>query len=43
MGKTVSDVTIVDTDILIDAGRGVSDAVTCLEEIQCRSGVTSVQ
>jgi predicted nucleic acid-binding protein len=27
---------IVDTDILIDAGRGISDAVVCLEEIEQR-------
>jgi len=30
----VNDWVIVDTDILIDAGRGIGDAVTCLQEIQ---------
>jgi hypothetical protein len=25
---------IVDTDILIDAGRGISEAVSCLEQIE---------
>ncbi|MDW8327158.1 MAG: type II toxin-antitoxin system VapC family toxin [Anaerolineales bacterium] len=30
---------IVDTDILIDAGRGISDAVTCLQEIEQESSL----
>ena len=34
MGQTVSDLVIVDTDILIDAGRNISDAVICLQEIE---------
>lgn len=34
MGQTVSDLVLVDTDILIDVGRNISDAVTCLQEIE---------
>lgn len=30
----MSDVVVVDTDILIDAGRGASEAVVCLEQIE---------
>lgn len=30
----MADLVIVDTDILIDAGRGVGDAVACLEQIE---------
>ncbi len=30
---------IVDTDILIDAGRGVGDAATCLQEIEHESSL----
>ena len=30
-------VSIVDTDILIDAGRGLSDAINCLQEIEEQS------
>jgi predicted nucleic acid-binding protein len=33
----VANFTIVDTDILIDAGRGVSEAVTCLQDIERKS------
>jgi len=33
----VADFTIVDTDILIDAGRGMSDAVTCLQKLESQS------
>ena len=32
-------VTIVDTDILIDAGRGVPEAVNCLQSIQANSSL----
>ena len=35
------DFTIVDTDILIDAGRGVSDAVACLQDIEGKSSLTT--
>jgi predicted nucleic acid-binding protein len=31
---TVPDVIVVDTDVLIDSGRGVSEAVACLEQIE---------
>lgn len=31
---------IVDTDILIDAARQISEAVDCLTQLECRSGVT---
>ncbi len=30
----MSDLVIVDTDVLIDAGRNIADAVTCLEQIE---------
>ena len=30
----MSDLVIVDTDILIDSGRNISEAVTCLQEIE---------
>jgi predicted nucleic acid-binding protein len=33
----VADFVIVDTDILIDAGRGISDAVECLQRIAAQS------
>ena len=33
--------TIVDTDILIDAGRGVGEAVTCLKEIERSSSLAA--
>jgi predicted nucleic acid-binding protein len=33
----MTDSVIIDTDILIDAGRGVTDAVKCLSEIKRRS------
>ncbi|MBI4674026.1 MAG: type II toxin-antitoxin system VapC family toxin [Chloroflexi bacterium] len=33
----MADLVIVDTDILIDVGRGVSDAVACLEQIEQRA------
>ena len=28
------DLVIVDTDVLIDAGRNIGDAVTCLEQVE---------
>lgn len=30
---------IIDTDILIDAGRGLGDAVSCLDEIERQAGL----
>ncbi len=33
----MADCTIIDTDILIDAGRGISEAIACLQEIERRS------
>lgn len=30
----VPDLVIVDTDVLIDAGRDIADAVTCLEQVE---------
>lgn len=35
------DFTIVDTDILIDAGRGISEAVTCLQDIERKSSLAA--
>lgn len=35
----MADFTIVDTDILIDAGRGVSEAVACLQGIERESSL----
>jgi predicted nucleic acid-binding protein len=37
----VADFTIVDTDILIDAGRGVSEAITCLQDIERKSSLAT--
>jgi hypothetical protein len=34
MGQTVNDLVVVDTDILIDAGRNISEALACLNEIE---------
>jgi predicted nucleic acid-binding protein len=33
----VADFTIVDTDILIDAGRGISEAFACLQRLESQS------
>jgi predicted nucleic acid-binding protein len=33
----VADFTLVDTDILIDVGRGMSEAVTCLQRLESQS------
>ncbi|HET7087631.1 MAG TPA: type II toxin-antitoxin system VapC family toxin [Anaerolineae bacterium] len=33
------DPVLVDTDVLIDAGRGVRDAVTCLDQIEQRASL----
>ena len=30
----MSEVIVVDTDVLIDAGHGISEAVTCLEQVE---------
>ncbi|MFN2453529.1 MAG: type II toxin-antitoxin system VapC family toxin [Pyrinomonadaceae bacterium] len=37
----MADFTIIDTDILIDAGRGVSEAVACLQEIEQNSSMAT--
>jgi len=37
VGEIVTDLVIIDTDILIDAGRGISEAVTCLQEVERQS------
>jgi predicted nucleic acid-binding protein len=37
--QLVSSLTIVDTDILIDAGRNVREAVECLTDLERRSGL----
>jgi predicted nucleic acid-binding protein len=37
----VANFTIVDTDILIDAGRGVSEAITCLQDIERNSSLAA--
>ena len=33
------DLTIVDTDIVIDAGRGVGEAVSCLQQVEQRASL----
>ena len=35
----MADLVIVDTDILIDAGRGIDQAVACLKQIQDQRGL----
>jgi predicted nucleic acid-binding protein len=37
----VADLTIVDTDILIDAGRGVGEAIACLQDIAQKSSLAT--
>ena len=37
--RRVNSLTIVDTDILIDAGRNVREAVACLTDIEQQSGL----
>ena len=37
----MADFIIVDTDILIDAGRGVSEAITCLQDIERKSSLAA--
>jgi predicted nucleic acid-binding protein len=37
----VADFTVVDTDILIDAGRGVGEAVACLLSVERRSSLAA--
>ena len=37
----MADFTIVDTDILIDAGRGASEAITCLQDIERKSSLAT--
>ena len=36
----VSKLIVVDTDILIDTSRGVSDAITCLQQLEQQSTIT---
>jgi len=38
--KLVTNSTLIDTDILIDFGRGVSEAINCLQKLQSNSQVT---
>jgi len=35
----MTDLTFVDTDVLIDAGRGISVAITCLQQIEQESSL----
>ena len=37
----MADFVIVDTDVLIDAGRGIGEAVTCLQEIERQSSLAA--
>lgn len=37
----MADFTIIDTDILIDAGRGISEAVACLQQIERTSSLAA--
>lgn len=37
----MGDFTIVDTDVLIDAGRGASEAVACLQDIEGKSALAA--
>jgi len=37
----VADFTLVDTDVLIDAGRGVSEAIACLQDLERRSSLAT--
>jgi predicted nucleic acid-binding protein len=37
----VTDFTIIDTDILIDAGRGVNEAIACLQVIERKSSLAA--
>ena len=39
-GQPLTNSTIIDTDILIDFGRGVSEAVNCLQQLQSNSRLT---
>jgi predicted nucleic acid-binding protein len=34
MGEAMSQVIVVDTDILIDAGRGANEAIACLQQLE---------
>ena len=38
--KLVTNSTLIDTDILIDFGRGVSEAINCLQKLQSNSRLT---
>lgn len=37
----MADFTIVDTDILIDVGRGVSEAIACLQDLERKSSLAT--
>ena len=37
----MTDLVIVDTDVLIDAGRGVNDAISCLQQIEQQSALAT--
>ncbi len=39
MGETITQIIVIDTDILIDAGYGVSDAMTCLQHLEQKAGL----
>jgi len=38
--KILSDVIVVDTDILIDAGRNIEQALACLQKYECQAILT---
>ena len=37
----MADFVIVDTDVVIDAGRGIGEAVTCLQEVERQSSLAA--
>ncbi|MGA9996334.1 MAG: type II toxin-antitoxin system VapC family toxin [Pyrinomonadaceae bacterium] len=37
----MADFTIIDTDVLIDAGRGIGEAITCLQKIERESSLAA--
>ncbi|MGB7922269.1 MAG: type II toxin-antitoxin system VapC family toxin [Pyrinomonadaceae bacterium] len=37
----MADFTIIDTDLLIDAGRGVGEAVACLQDVERKSSLAA--
>jgi hypothetical protein len=34
MGEAMNQMVVIDTDVLIDTGRGVSEALTCLQQLE---------